>query len=432
MEASKINRRRFLKYVGAGTAVVAVAGAYMLLARPSMQLPNANLTTTTATATSTTYVQETTTTTTVANPVEAYARSLGITEDIIEKISFLGENGLDAKNEALVDYLSDIQHFDFSAHQKQYSSPEGERRRMQDNLVNTVVVDRAISDAEADALTYLHGHPTPMQPKAAKYDLYETTLEFIARGAAQGADPELVCELSRLPDIRRDKERYTEFFDNLIDISADEKNAQGLQRALDVGLKYGRRFCTPLECLYWIWLDGKDIEALLRAFSTSRVATEAWRRTSTSGNYTSDRWKSFGEVTDRLSSGFLTSTYEQHNFKYVYAVRGGLASRIFSKREGNCGDFAAFDWLCLCKNGYDSRVYTLIYKWLVGGNYFGHGVNVYNENGKNFVSSNGTRREFKDLKTVLTQIAQEQRYALLDFKDTTSRLREYEDCHGRI
>jgi len=431
MEASKINRRRFLKYVGAGTVVVGVASAYVLLARPGMQLPNANLTTTSATATSITYVQETTTTT-VANPVEAYARSLGITEDIIEQISCLGEDGLDSKDEVFVNYLSDIQHFDFSGHQKQYSSPEGERRRMQENLVNTVLVDRVISDTESDALTYLHGHPTSMQPKVAKYDLHETTLEFIARGAAQGADPELVCELSRLPDIRHDKELYTEFFDNLIDISADEKNAQGLQRALDVGLKYGRRFCTPLQCLYWIWLDGKDIEALLRAFSTSRLATEAWRRTSTSRNYTSDRWKSFGEVTDRLSSGFLTSTYEQHNFKYVYVARQGSASRIFSKRQGNCADFAAFDWLCLCKNGYDSRVYTLYYKWLSGGNYVGHDVNVYRENGKDFVSSNGTRREYKDLETVLAQIAREQGYRLLDWADTTYRLLEYQDCHGRI
>jgi hypothetical protein len=75
MEPSKVNRRRFLKYVSTGAVALGAASAYMFLVRPSMQAPA------TSTTTTTTYVHETTSTT-FTNPVETYARSLGIPDDI--------------------------------------------------------------------------------------------------------------------------------------------------------------------------------------------------------------------------------------------------------------------------------------------------------------------------------------------------------------
>jgi hypothetical protein len=297
---------------------------------------------------------------------------------------------------------------------KKYSSPDGERTGMQQKLVKTVLEDKTVSDTEYSTLKFLHEHPTPMQPKLAKYDFDQTTLEFITRGAAKKADPELVCELSRLPDIKDDKEKYTEFFDNVIDISTDPRNKVGIEAMLNVGLNYGRRLDPSLQCLFWIWLDGKDIERFLRPFSKDTVAREGWQRTSTSRSYQSDKWKVFEVVTDRLSDGFHSSKYMQDNFSYSDEPLLENAEYMFNNKIGHCGGFARFDFLCLYKNGHNSKGYYLAY-----GGGVNHIVTTYDEDGKSFISSNGKRREYKDLESVFKQIAVEQGYTLKVWAEST-------------
>ena len=366
-----------------------------------------------------------------SNPIAEYAEEQSLNPDIVSEISFLGEDGIDERDRTFVDYLVDIQHFDFSSHQKKYPSPDAERMGMQQELVNTILADRKISDTEYSALKFLHGHPTPMQPKLAKYDLDYRALELIARGADKKADPELVCELSRLPDISYNEEKYTEFFDKIIDISTDSRNKAGIEAMLNEGLQYGRRYCTPLQCLYWLWLDGKEVEGYLRPFSTARVALEAWQLTTTSRNYKSNQWAQFEKVTNRLSSGFLVSKYEQDNFSFDLSMGPVMedAEYMFSRRSGVCTGYAAFAFVCLRKNGYDARSYYLEY---VGTeeNPQGHAVVTYNEGGKNFVLSNGERTEYKDLQSAFEEVAREQGHSLKLWAESTSVFDGYNGLDG--
>jgi hypothetical protein len=408
-----LDRRRFLKYAGTSVALVgASAGAlwYESLSRPA----------TTLTQTLTSASSTRTSLTSSSNPVAEYAKEQGLNPEIIPEIQSLGEDGIDQKDTTIVDYLVDIQHFDFSSHQKKYPNPDGERLGMQQKLVKTVLADESISDTEYSALTFLHEHPTPMQPKLAKYNLDEAALVLVARGASENADPELVCELSRLPDIKDNEEKYIEFFDNMIKLSGTERNKQELASMLSEGLQYGRRYCTPLQCLYWLWLDGKEIEGYLRPYSTARVVNEAWHGTSTSGNYKSNKWTDFEEVTDRLCSGYLSSKFAHENFTYkpdpLHTKETSLG--IFILKHGRCLGFALFDFVCLEKNGFSPRIYYLEY----ANEEFGHYVDTYFENGRSYLCSNGARRGYTDLKNAFAQIADEQQRTLVDWTDVTDYL----------
>jgi hypothetical protein len=354
-KADYVTRRGWLKWAGAAGAAAVASGVAAHYVLPTTPFPS----TETVTETSSTIVSSTEQLTTkTINPMVSYATEQGLNPEIISEISFLGEDGIDYKDETFVSYLLDIQKFDFPLYQQERQSSNEERTDMQENLVNIVLEDRAISDTEYYALQFLHYHPMPMQPRMAKYSLDQSALELIERGADKGVDPELLCELARLPDRKYDKEKHTEFFDNMIDISTDPRNKVGIETMLNEGLKYGRIFNALLQCEYWLWLDGRDIESSFRPFNPDGIIRIGWQGTTTSRNYKSDKWSSFEEVTDRLSSRRLCSKYMIDNISYVYEPRGHWQEPIetFNRKKGQCGDQASFAAYSLGKGLYDAYV----------------------------------------------------------------------------
>ena len=72
-----------------------------------------------------------------------------------------------------------------------------------------------------------------------------------------------------------------------------------------------------IRSLLWEAYDNKNLDELLRQFSLEKLIKDAWTNTSESGNYESERWKSFDEVADRLNFPGGTYWFTENYFRYV-------------------------------------------------------------------------------------------------------------------
>jgi hypothetical protein len=191
------------------------------------------------------------------------------------------------------------------------------------------------------------------------------------------AYPELYQELLKLPDLEERDAKDTEAMEDIAYLGLDADYKTAFELMLDEGIKSGRKYCAPLQALLWI-AYGNEFDGYnpLRDFSLARLVSEAWKTTSTSENYASERWLSFDEVTDRLNSPQLIAIYMQNNFSYSY-VRGEAegvksAEYIFNDKKGACYDHALFAAYCLKKNGYDNawgvrvRFDRMVRGWFIG------------------------------------------------------------------
>jgi len=196
---------------------------------------------------------------------------------------------------------------------------------------------------------------------------------YISEGVK--AYPELFKEMKKLPDLYfpangqpKVNAKNIEAVKNILELAKDDRYKQAFtfESILNEGIKDKRKYCTPLEALLWCAYDNLDLKNLLayhvmgREYLIEKLVKTAWRDTSTSQNYASDRWKNFDEVVDRLNSPRLVCVYMEDNIKY-----GGTAESIstrwwktpeetFKDKIGYCYDQAAFALHCLAKNGHSN------------------------------------------------------------------------------
>lgn len=411
-EQKRQTRRGFLKYsipIAVGAAAVTASYYYFgYIPETPYISPNATIPTTIIPTTPSPTI------TPLINPVEAYAKELGIESSVIQKISPLGTDGvMDESEQLLVDCLSDITKFDFTRYQKSVITSD-EKSTMQKKLTDAILgKDNEISDTKRKTLSYLHKNSAlPMLPKMIKHSFSGRTIELIARVADIKANPELVVELARLPDASKDGDRYIQFFDHIVDISGEKDLQAGFEGVLNEGLKYGRKYASLLECLYWSWKDGRNVEDLLRPFNRERIVNDGWK------NYTSEKWADFQKVKDRLSSGFLSAKYAQANFTYENVREMEPANYIFKRKKGNCVGFASFDFSCLFENGYNIYTFYLYYK---DGR--DHAIDEYKENGKKVISSNGKRMEYEKFEDGIEMIAKGHGSSIRTWVDGTSEIK---------
>lgn len=170
---------------------------------------------------------------------------------------------------------------------------------------------------------------------------------------------ELCDELIKLPDLKEIDDKDTEAIEDIAYLALNPKHREAFQSMLDEGIKDKRKYCASLEALLWIAydreFDGYD--------PVSKLINDGWKNTTTSKNYTSEKWQDFDEVVDRLSSPELVTTYCIDNFPYdltkwkAYLATGQLQPmwpplRTFSEKKGACMDQSAFAFHCLSQNGY--------------------------------------------------------------------------------
>ena len=180
-------------------------------------------------------------------------------------------------------------------------------------------------------------------------------------------NPLLAQELGKLPEIQ----------DGISEIDAMalerlcvfyNQNQRGFdlafERMYDVGYPNVRKFCSPLQALYWLTLEDKLTQIDISNFDLTALLNEAWYKSLFDFDGTTGRWDGFKEVTERLNSPRLVDYYESRNFTYK-AI--SLPSReayknpyhIFRCKHGGCWLYTAFSVYCLKKAGYRTHAITV-------------------------------------------------------------------------
>lgn len=185
-----------------------------------------------------------------------------------------------------------------------------------------------------------------------------STLEKIRQ-----SNPTLALELSRLPEIQRGDDPAV--LESIHALSQRHPDAfrEAMTKMLQVGLPEHRKYCTPLQALYWLVEDGWDraAEKIVVQYDLKRLLSMVWY----SDRYVSEhperlpmqkqRWDDMATVVDRLNSPELIDFYEKRYFRYLFYKSGNAtADLIFTRKGGNCDAYAAFTILCLGNAGYNA------------------------------------------------------------------------------
>jgi hypothetical protein len=172
-----------------------------------------------------------------------------------------------------------------------------------------------------------------------------------------------------------------------IDQSADFDST--FERMYKVGLPDIRRYCSPLQAIFWLSEDGQlqEIKNLIANYSLRQLLQTAW-------NYDHDgRWQDFQKVIERLNSPELVDYYERTriHYDYISGHREDMSEvgYVFAYNKGHCAQITAFTVHILTKNGYKAwrRIIANQRHTSPKGNH--HRVCVFEANGKKFVMDNG-------------------------------------------
>ena len=192
-------------------------------------------------------------------------------------------------------------------------------------------------------VTGLTGHLIVVEPGDTIVRLLKTTW------------PELFQELQKLPELNEIDMKDDEAIEDIAYLALNPEYRPAFESMLMVGIKGQRKYCIPLQALLWIAYDREfDEYDPLRNYSLDKLINEAWKKTTISQNYTSDRWNDFDEVADRLNSPVLIAIYMKDNFSYIADLHlFQSAERSFKIKGGACSDRGMFGLELLLVSGYE-------------------------------------------------------------------------------
>lgn len=195
----------------------------------------------------------------------------------------------------------------------------------------------------------------------------------------------LVIELRKLPELQdgiSKKEIVTlksliKLYDNapkVFDTAFDEM--------YKVGLHDVRKYCSPLQALFWLLEDDKfDLasESIIN-YDLKWLLVYAW------ADKKKERWGNYHAVVDRLNYPKLIDYYEAWNFEYRRGTgsRLGHSRLIFKTKKGDCRDYTAFSVKCLNTAGYEAKAIKVVSP---SGSAF-HVVCEFKENNKVYIIDN--------------------------------------------
>jgi len=200
--------------------------------------------------------------------------------------------------------------------------------------------------------------------------------------------PELYEELLKLPDLKEISENDKKAIERIATLAQNPKNKPAFEAMFAVGIKNSRKYCSPLQALFWLAYD-KDVENLkpVNDFFIDDLLWDGWKKTTTSHGFSGAQWTNFDEVVDRLNSPELIEFYLRETFTWEARPKwtrdAAPAKNTFNDRAGACMDHAAFSAYCLKLNGY-GKVYGLEirYDTLYKG-FLGHVVCVFQNTADN-------------------------------------------------
>ena len=177
--------------------------------------------------------------------------------------------------------------------------------------------------------------------------------------------PELYEELLKLPDLKEIDDRDREAVEDIASLALNPKYEEAFEAMLNEGIKGKRKYCSPLEALLWVAYD-RELNGYypLRPYKLGKLANDAWKNTTTSESYASERWQDFDEVVDRLNSPMLVREWVNHRLRYDYS-RVHLVQTpeaTFDLTAGVCRHAATLATECLLSGGY-TNVKNLTVNW---------------------------------------------------------------------
>lgn len=208
-------------------------------------------------------------------------------------------------------------------------------------------------------------------------------------------DPGVAIEVGKLPEFQDDIGDLQEislarFVDLLAKASTEEK--ENLRKFLNVGKPAIRRFCSPLQAIFWLLEKGEyDPSESPLKYDLDTLLTKSWSLNYLERGEDTKRWKDYGVVIDRLNDPYLINFYEQKKFIYNFSrMRGDWSSNpygLFKTKQGDCLDIAAFTVICLKNAGYPAREYDVGH--IPGGYGSTHIVTLFEMDGKKYIMDNG-------------------------------------------
>jgi hypothetical protein len=170
-------------------------------------------------------------------------------------------------------------------------------------------------------------------------------------------NPQIVQELGKLPELQdgissEDEvniEKLNEFyFQNQVAFD------QVFNEMYQVGLPENRKYCSPLQALYWLIEDGKidDPHARLDHYSLVSLFYVSW-----DFDRNVERWSDFNTVVDRLNAPELLHYYINRNMYYKKnRTNSHTPKHTFLHGWGDCDDLAVFGKYILNRGGYKSKI----------------------------------------------------------------------------
>jgi len=168
-------------------------------------------------------------------------------------------------------------------------------------------------------------------------------------------NPLLALELGKIPEIQdgishedaKALERICVFY---------QKNQMAFDSAFEqmyeVGKPEVRKFCTPLQAMYWLALDNRLEEIDISKYTLFGLLNQSWYKPGFDYDG-KGRWADFHDVTERLNSPELVDYYTGRNFTYKKVPGVGDNPRyIFKYKRGACDLYTSFSVYCLRKGGY--------------------------------------------------------------------------------
>jgi len=181
-------------------------------------------------------------------------------------------------------------------------------------------------------------------------------------------NPLLVNELGKLPEIQDGiSEKDAMALKQISKLySKNQKHFSSVFESMnDVGNANVRKFCTPLQALYWLALDDKLAEIDISNYTLIGLLNQAWYKSGFEYDGTG-RWDDFSEVAERLNSPELVDYYVSRNFTYKYLKLESINDYknpyfIFRNKHGQCWLYTAFCTHCLKKAGYQAHAVTIFH-----------------------------------------------------------------------
>lgn len=180
-------------------------------------------------------------------------------------------------------------------------------------------------------------------------------------------NPLLVQELGKLPELQDGvSETDVNVLRDIVKLyNSDPVNFENaFNEMYKVGLPEVRKYCSPLQALFWIVQDGDNENELLHKYDLINLLNLAWYKKGFEYDG-KGRWDDFKVVVDRLNSPDLVHYYMRRNFPQGLPEgrKGGdvpLPPKVmFNDKYGTCRDSSNFGKYCLKKAGYEAKIILL-------------------------------------------------------------------------